>query len=185
MEQSSLQHNEILYNQIEEAYGKVVYTYTTHIIHAGRLYKRNSRLKWLQIILSALSTGGIFSVIFIDEFVVKVLTAFCSTALLVLTSYFKDRDFSAVYKLHVETSNKLWDARENYLSFLVDYPSLSDQERKNRRDSLQQKVSAIYENAPLTDSKSYALAQEALKKNESQFFTREELNQILPQLLRR
>lgn len=185
MDQSSLQHDDILYNQIEEAYGKVVYTYTTHIIHAGRLYKRNSRLKWLQIILSALSTGGIFSVIFINKFAVKVLTALCSTAMLVLTSYFKDRDLSAIYRQHVETSNKLWGARENYLSFLVDYPYLSDQERKNRRDVLQQEVSAIYKEAPLTDSKSYALAQKALKEKESQFFTREELNQMLPQLLRR
>lgn len=139
----------------------------------------------LQIILSALSTGGIFSVIFFDEFAVKVLTALCSTAMLVLTSYFKDRDLSAIYRQHVETSNKLWDARENYLSFLVDYPYLSDQEKKNRRDVLQQEVSAIYKEAPLTDSKSYALAQKALKEKESQFFTREELNQMIPQLLRR
>ena len=37
-------HDKELYNQIEEAYGKVTYSYTTQIIHAGRLYKKNKRL---------------------------------------------------------------------------------------------------------------------------------------------
>ena len=38
-------HDKELYNQIEEAYGKVTYSYTTQIIHAGRLYKKNKILK--------------------------------------------------------------------------------------------------------------------------------------------
>ena len=46
-------------------------------------------------------------------------------------------------------------------------------------------VSNIYDEAPLTDSKSYAMAQKSLKENQSQFFMRDELNQILPEPLRR
>ena len=58
MEINFQQHKDALYNTLEDAYGKVVYTYTTQIIHASRLKKRNTALKWLQIILSAVSTGG-------------------------------------------------------------------------------------------------------------------------------
>lgn len=47
-----------LYNQIEEIYGKVVYSYTTQIVHATRLYDRFNILKWGQLILSGLSTTG-------------------------------------------------------------------------------------------------------------------------------
>ena len=39
--------------------------------------------------------------------------------------------------------------------------------------------------APLTDGKSYAAAQAALKTNEEQFFTQEELNKMLPAHLRK
>jgi hypothetical protein len=63
------QHSEVLYNQIEEAYGKVMYTYTTQVIHAGQLRGRNTVLKWVQIILSAVSTGG---------FVATIVTRICS-----------------------------------------------------------------------------------------------------------
>ena len=37
METSSQLHKDALYSTLEDAYGKVVYTYTTQIIHAGRL----------------------------------------------------------------------------------------------------------------------------------------------------
>ncbi|MCR0367253.1 hypothetical protein MKD15_20865 [[Clostridium] innocuum] len=45
--------------------------------------------------------------------------------------------------------------------------------------------SEIYGAAPLTDGKSYAAAQAALKTNEEQFFTQEELNKMLPAHLRK
>ena len=53
MEANSRPCDTTLYNQIEEAYGKVVYTYTTQVIHAGRLHKKYTALKWIQLILSA------------------------------------------------------------------------------------------------------------------------------------
>ena len=55
----------------------------------------------------------------------------------------------------------------------------------SRRDDLQLRVAKIYDEAPLTDAKSYSLAQKALKENESQFFTRDELNKMLPESLRK
>ena len=58
MEASSRPYDPALYNQIEEAYGKVVYTYTTQVIHAGRLYKRYKVLKWGAVnIISHINRG--------------------------------------------------------------------------------------------------------------------------------
>ena len=96
-----------LYNQIEEAYGKVVYTYTTQVIHAGRLHTKYTALKWGQLILSAVSTGGFIGVLISNQILLTWLGGICSTILLVLTAYFKDSDLSAIYKLHLDTSNKL------------------------------------------------------------------------------
>ena len=102
-----------------------------------------------------------------------------------LTAYFKDTDLSAVHKLHLDTSNKLWLLREEYLSLLTDFLTLSREDIVSRRDDLQERVAKVYASAPLTDNKSYSLAQKALKENESQFFSRQELNQILPETLRK
>lgn len=179
------QHCEALYNQIEEAYGKLVYTYTTQVIHAGRLHGRNTILKWVQIILSAVSTGGFIATIVTNQILLTWISGICSTVLLVLTAYFKEADLSTIHKKHLETSNRLWLLREQYLSLLTDFPTLSVNEIVTKRDELQLRVAKIYDEAPLTDAKSYSLAQKALKENEAQFFSREELNKMLPESLRK
>lgn len=185
MEANSQLCDTTLYNQIEEAYGKVVYTYTTQVIHAGRLHKKHTVLKWGQLILSAISTGGFIGTLISDQILLTWVGGICSTLLLVLTAYFKDTDLSAVHKLHLDTSNKLWLLREQYLSLLTDFPTLSREDIVSRRDDLQERVAAVYASAPLTDNRSYSLAQKALKENESQFFSRQELNQMLPETLRK
>lgn len=185
MEINFQQHKDALYNTLEDAYGKVVYTYTTQIIHASRLKKRNTALKWLQIILSAVSTGGFLGSVITNQTVLIWLGGLCSTALLVLTAYFKDSEFSNIYMRHHVTSNDLWFVREEYVALLTDFPILPIDEVIKKRDELREKTSKIYKNAPITDAKSYALAQKAIKNNESQFFSREELNQMLPDKLRK
>lgn len=54
MEKSSLDYRKKLYSQIQEEYGKLVYTYTCHFKMADRLSKRNFWIKWGQIGLSAI-----------------------------------------------------------------------------------------------------------------------------------
>lgn len=174
-----------LYNQIEECYGRVVYSYTTQVIHAGRLHKKYIILKWGQLILSVLSTGGFVSTFITNQIYLTYVGGVSSAILLILTAYFKDIDLSATYKLHLDTSNKLWLIKEKYLSLLTDFYSLSREEIINRRDELQKCVAKIYETAPLTDEKSFSLAQESLKNKEFQFFSRDELNKMLPETLRK
>jgi len=179
------QHYKSVYNQIEEAYGKVVYTYTTHIIQASRIQKRNYRLKWAEIILAAISAGGFLATVITNTAVLAWIGGLCSTALLVLSAYFKDLDLNKKQHEHLTTSNKLWPLREDYLSLLVDFDALDYGIIVEKRDHLKEQVAKVYANAPITDEKSYTLAQEALQKKESQFFSRNELNQILPIELRK
>lgn len=183
--EASSPNRDILYNQIEEMYGKVMYSYTTQVIHAGRLYRRNKLLKWGQLIFSAISTGGIIGNLITKCDSFAWIGGIFSTILLVLTAYFKDNEFSNLHQRHLNTSNQLWMIREKYLSLLIDFNELGREDIVNRRDELHLQLSKIYEEAPLTDDKSYALAQKALQENESQFFSRKELNQILPILLRK
>lgn len=185
MEANSQPYDDALYSQIEEAYGKVVYTYTTQVIYAGRLNRRNTALKWCQLALSALSTGGFIGTLITNQILLTWVGGIFSTALLVLTAYFKDTDLSAIHKKHLDTSNQLWLLREQYLSLLTDFTTLTREEVVKKRDELQMRVAEVYNNAPLTDNKSYTMAQKALKENESQFFTQEELNKLLPVALRK
>ena len=121
-----------------------------------------------------------------NQILLTWLGGICSTILLVLTAYFKDSDLSAIYKLHLDTSNKLWLLREQYLSLLTDFAYATKRRcSKQAQMVFQDRVAAVYASAPLTDNKSYSLAQKALKENESQFFSRQELNKMLPETLRK
>lgn len=166
-------------------YGKLVYTYTCHFKMADRLSKRNFWIKWGQIGLSAISTGGFLGVLISNEQILLWAGGLCSTALLALTSYLKDKDISTEKTDHIKTANKLWKVREKYLSLLTDFDEISIEEIVRKRDELLDESSEIYCAAPLTDGKSYAAAQAALKTNEEQFFTQEELNKMLPAHLRK
>ena len=185
MENSSLDYRKKLYSQIQEEYGKLVYTYTCHFKMADRLSKRNFWIKWGQIGLSAISTGGFLGVLISNKQILLWAGGLCSTALLALTSYLKDKDISTEKTDHIKTANKLWEVREKYLSLLTDFDEISIEEIVRKRDELLDESSEIYGAAPLTDGKSYAAAQAALKTNEEQFFTQEELNKMLPAHLRK
>ena len=180
MEANSPSYRDKLRNQIEEAYGKIVYTYTVHIIQASRIQSLNKRMKWAELILSAISAGGFLATVITNQILLAWIGGLCSTALLVLSAYFKDMDLSTEQQNHLKTSNSLWSLREDYLSLLIDFEALSTDEIVEKRNQLKTQVHKIYASAPITDDKSYKMAQKALKENETQFFTQQELNQLLP-----
>lgn len=184
MEQQSC-HRAGLLVQLREAFGRVVYTYTTHLKMMDHLIKKNAMIKYMQIILSAVSTGGFLGAIITDEVVLTCIGGLFSTALLALNLFFKDFNLLEEIKQHRIAANDLWMVREDYISLLTDFPVLSDEEIMEKRDILQSRVFEIYNIAPKTDKKSYTEAQNALKSEEEQFFAPEEIDKMLPAHLRK
>lgn len=177
-------HKEKLNQQIKEQYGKVIYTYTAHLKNAGFLQRDCNRFKWLQIILSAISTGGFVATVVADKAKVAWVGGIVSTALLVVNGYLKSKDFAAEKQKHIDVANSLWPIREDYISVLTDFDALSEDEIMEKRDLLKEQTAQIYKNAIQTDKRSYMAAQQALQKEEEQFFHERELINILPQHLR-
>ncbi|PWN08021.1 SLATT domain-containing protein [Rhodohalobacter mucosus] len=188
MEQNS-QHSKIkiLEGQIRECYGRVVYSHKTHEKCSDILLSKHSNIKIWQIILSALATGGIISILFGSGNVGVVLSGLLSTALLIINSYTKDYDLGEIAQKHKQAANELWLIREQYLSLLTDLKidakdiSLIQKER----DQLLDKLGTVYEGAPSTLPKAYLKAQEALKKLEDMTFSDSEIDAFLPDELKR
>jgi hypothetical protein len=105
------------------------------------------RVKWTQIILSALTTGGAIGVVFDkNSAVFPLATAFLSISMLILNSYVKDVDPGQEAQKHREAASDIWNVREAYLSLLAD---IRDQaftlaDLRTRRDELQNELHAIY-----------------------------------------
>jgi hypothetical protein len=113
-----------------------------------------------------------------------VIGGIFSTLLLAVNLFFKDTNIVEEVKRHYSIAINLWLAREDYISLLTDFPILSSEKIVQIRDDLQARVFEIYKSSPTTDKRSYLEAQNALKKEEEQFFTPEEIDMMLPMHLR-
>jgi hypothetical protein len=177
-----------LESQIRECFGRCAYSHKTQEKMAERCSTRLRAVKWLQIVLSALITGGVLGVIFSeDSRYFEYGTLFLSVAMLILNSYVKDIDPGELAQKHREAASDIWNIREAYLSLLADIrdPGFMLSELRSRRDELQSKLHKIYRSAPHTDSKAYGEAQSALKEAEDLTFSDEEIDTLLPTSLRR
>ena len=115
---------------------------------------------------------------------VTIVSCVISTISTGITLYLKNYNLNdLIRQLHV-SANEAWLIREDYISLLTDFNQLQDIEITTKREELKLRVYELYKNSPKTDSKSYELAQKALKKDEEQFFTADEIDKMLLQHLR-
>ncbi|MDD3364132.1 MAG: SLATT domain-containing protein [Syntrophomonas sp.] len=184
MVQTSLSHKKDLIVQVREAYGRLVYTYTTHLKQVEQLANKNQKIKYWQIGLSAISTGGFLGAVITNQIIMTWIGGIMSTALLAVNLFFKDFNLADDIKKHRTTADDLWIVRERYISLLTDFDVLSEEAIMQRRDELQDRTAEIYRVAPSTNSKSYSAAQKALKEDEEQFFKASEIDKMLPEHLR-
>lgn len=185
MEPNTPMNREGVRQQLKEAVGRVIYTYTTQNKEANLLRRKNAILKWAQIILTAVSTGGLLAVILQwNQLVLAIISAAFTTAALVVSTYLKAANLEDRIIAHRETANQLWRIREEYISLLTDFDTLDDKTIIEKRDDLTSRTGDIYDKAPQTSPKAYAAAQKALKVEEEQYFSANELDQMLPAHLR-
>lgn len=174
-----------LESQIREAYGRVTYSQTCHDKFINRVVKMDDRIKLWQIILSGITTSGFVVAIFSDDKVASILGAVVSLVLLILNTYIKNFNLSGIAQEHKKASDLLWKIREEYVSLLTDFEMIDANEIRNKRDELQERTAEVYSNSPRTDSRSYQAAQKALKTEEEQTFSEEEIDVMLPNSIRR
>lgn len=176
--------------QMRECFGRVVYSTKTHEKCADLCMGRLQWVKIAQIILSAITTGGLITALLGDPKVTQIATVVStlfSTVLLVLTAYMKDVDPGQQAEKHKKTASELWDIRESYLSMLTDLHdgNLDIAATKKKRDELQTRLASIYATAPRTNAKAYGIASDGLKAQEEMTFSDEEIDKFLPATLRR
>jgi hypothetical protein len=193
MEQAfQINPNEIngLEAQIRECFGRVVYSTKTHEKCADLCVRKLGMVKFWQIVLSALTTGGLVTAGLGDPKVSQIaviVSALLSTMLLVLNAYMKEVDLGQQAEKHKKTASELWDIRESYLSILTDLRDghIDNEKARTKRDELQARLVSIYAAAPRTLPQAYKDASTGLKEREELSFSDEEIDAFLPKKLRR
>ncbi|EPE0614829.1 SLATT domain-containing protein, partial [Escherichia coli] len=168
----------VLEGQIRECYGRVVYSHKTHEKCSDILLSRLSSIKFWQIILSALTTGGFLATFFGAGEVGTGVGIVVSTLLLILNAYTKDYDLGELAQKHKQAANEIWLIREKYLSLLTDLAMGEKpiEQLQSERDSLLESLHSVYSGSPSTTFEAYKKAQDALKNKEDLTFSEEEID---------
>ena len=170
---------------IRESFGRVVYSHKTHEKACEISNSYAMLIKWVNIVLTAITATSIIGVIVTDQNILKYITAAVSTITLMFTifqlSFNPEKDAAQ----HQQAANELWYIRDRYINLLTDIQnnSLSDAQIINKRDELLDELKLIYRFAPPTNTTAYKRAQKALKIDEELTFTNEEINNFLPKEL--
>ena len=151
-------------NQITDAAGNVLYTYSAHWNIVNRLRKQFKGIKITQIVLTALSTGGFLASLISGIPWLSWLGGLTSALALGLNLYMLNFNVSDDIKKHTDAANELWDVREAYKALLVDFDALTDEEIRTKRDTLIAEIGRINKAYPGTDEKSFAKAQKEIGK---------------------
>ena len=173
--------------QLRESFGRVVYSHKAHEKQADILLARLSKIKFSQIVLPAISTGGFVSVLLGTGWWGSLVGGIFSAGLLALNLYTRDYDLGKQAQQHRDAAINIWSIREKYLSLITDLAmgcgSLSDVQIK--RDALTDELREIYANSPSTTEAAYKKAHRALNLQEEMTFSAAEVDVFLPQALRR
>jgi hypothetical protein len=177
----------ILEGQLRECFGRVVYSHKTHEKCADILLLRHSRVKLLQISLSALTTAGFVAVVFGAGRAGALAGAVVSTILLGFNAYLKDYDLGEIAQKHRQAAAELWLVREKYLSLITDLRmgEKGIEALQTERDELLEQLHGVYSGAPSTSFKAYSEAQKALQQLEDMTFSDQEIDAFLPKELKR
>jgi len=173
--------------QLRELYVKIVWTHKIQEKAADINLENHRRLKLMQIMLSALTTGTILASVFGDSKAGVIIGAVISGVLFGIEAYTKDIDLSQKSNQHAKTAHSLWSIREDYLTLLVDMhtATLPHDELVVRRDQLKTRLDDILSTAPRTGDRAYNRASKALTVKKDHTFSVDELDRFLPSSLHR
>lgn len=159
-----MENKEKLRNQITEAAGNIMYTFSAHWNIVNRLKKRYQVIKITQIVLMAMSTTGFLASVISGVPWLSWIGGLTSAIALGLNLYMLNFNVTEEIKKHTDAANELWDIREAYKSLLVDFDALTEDDIRKRRDKLIEAVGKVNKTYPGTDEKSFTKAQKEIGK---------------------
>lgn len=178
---------DILESQVRDCFGRVVWTHKTHEKCADILLDHSKRVKFVQLLLSVITTSGILIGLFGENKTIAVISAIISAVLLFLNTYIKEFELGKVAQEHAQAAIRIWNIKELYLSLLTDIKTrkITEEEIRKRRDTLQVELFDVYKVIPRSITPAYDMASEGLKKKEEATVTDEEIDSFLPPAVRK
>lgn len=171
---------------IRELYGRAAWTHKVHEKDREIWSSRVNLVRWINVALIGLTSMlAIVGAIVNSQtvFIITSIVGALSTAFVVYQLSFNPERMEAE---HRAAAKRLLYLRDRYLILIQEAMSGRTPivQLQSKLESLQRETSIVYEYAPDSSSKAYSVASEALKTKQELTFTREEIDNLLPEDLR-
>lgn len=177
----------VLEDTVRQSYVSVVWSHKIQEKQADLYARQFGHMETAKIIAASLTSAGIISTIFVDELVLKIISAILSFVTVFVSSFFKSFNLQNMVAQHKAAANNLLRIRDELLLLLLAIKT-RDKHATELSDAYSEiivRLHGIYADAPSTTNKAVSLASKALKVSGDNTFSDSEINGFLPEHLRR
>ncbi|WP_027332554.1 SLATT domain-containing protein [Mycoplasmopsis gallinarum] len=174
-------------NYIRETFMSVVWTHKIQEKAADKLLQKYKIFEFFRVVCDTLITIGITTIIFTNEFYIKIISAIITGISSTIGLIFRSFDIpNKIYK-HKQTANLLLTVRERLKLLLLEiklkYKSTS--QIKKEYEILLKELHEIYKSAPNTTKSAVKEASKSLNIIKDNEFKQDEININLPDSLKK
>ena len=181
------ENNQLLESQIRQIFASVVWTHKIQESQADIYRERYNKFEMAKIIASSITSAGIISIVFVDEFYLKIATAIISMISIGINSYYKTFDLISMANEHKQIALKFLRLRERLISLLCDIKmqKLNEDEINLKRDEILDALMNVYDNTKDATSDAVDRASKYLKERGDLTYTDKDIDSFLPIHLKR
>ena len=177
----------IIESQLRQIFAGIVWTHKIQEKQSDIYLNRYNFMEFIRIIISALTTSGVCAVIFVDQYILKIITAIISFLGLGISIYYKSYDLGSLQKKHKKSALELLELREEIITVLCDIKmeKYNEESLIIKRDEIIKKQFEIYKECLDATPQAVKMASENLKIRRDNTYSDEEIDSFLPILARK
>ncbi len=184
---SNKENYSVLENNVRHTFMSIVWSHKIQEKQADILTRRYKNLEILRITCSALTSAGLISLIFTEQFLIKIVATIISFISTSISMFFQSFEIQKSITNHKNSATELLIIRNKFQLLLVEIKlrNKSEIEIVELYHQLVDKLADVYKTAPNTTNKAVKLAANALNVSKDNEFSDDEIDINLPDSLRR
>ena len=172
---------------LRKLYASCVWTHKIQEKESERLRNIDSALKIVNIFVLALSSSGLFSIIFMDNFILKLATTILSFIGLATSLFSMGTDYKERANKHKDSALDFLELRNDIEACLsdIDIDRFLEEELLEKKDFFETKYSDLCRKSSSASKIAVKRASKALKVYKDNSYTEDEIDEFLPIHLRK